>query len=260
MAFIVAAAGFLAAPLAAEGQQAVKIARLGWLGAHPVAGSVERRFLQGLRDLGYVEGHNSVIEYRSAEGRVEQLPDLRPNWLQPKLMSLWPPSTVAALAAKQATSALPIVLRYCPGSERPRRKPCAAGRQCYWTGVLLPGVGRQMPGTAHAGRSGGQSSHGPLAARWSGREHGEGHAEERRRRGLGAGGAAAIRSGAWAGGFRPGLLGNDQSACERADCVTKQHGLQQPTPTRGPRGKPPSASRVSLAESLSRSGAFSHMD
>jgi putative ABC transport system substrate-binding protein len=58
----------LAAPLAAEGQQAAKIARIGWLGDNP-AGNPHLReaFLQGLRDLGYVEGHNLVIEYR--EGR-----------------------------------------------------------------------------------------------------------------------------------------------------------------------------------------------
>jgi putative ABC transport system substrate-binding protein len=109
-AFIVGGAAALGAPLAAEAQQAAKIARLGWLGAHPVAGSLERQaFLQGLRDLGYVEGRNLVIEYRSAEGRVEQLPGLAAELVAAKVDVIVAPSTVAALAAKQATSALPIV-------------------------------------------------------------------------------------------------------------------------------------------------------
>jgi ABC-type uncharacterized transport system substrate-binding protein len=106
---MVTAAGFLAATLAAEGQQAAKIARLGWLGAHPGSGLPREAFLQGLRDLGYVEGHNLVIEYRSAEGRVEQLPGLAAELVAAKVDVIVAPSTVAALAAKQATSALPIV-------------------------------------------------------------------------------------------------------------------------------------------------------
>jgi hypothetical protein len=67
--------GALAAPLVAEAQQAAKIARIGWLGDKP-AGNPHLReaFLQGLRDLGYVEGRNLVIEYRSAEGKYERFP------------------------------------------------------------------------------------------------------------------------------------------------------------------------------------------
>ena len=75
--FIVTAVGLLIAPLAGEAQQAAKIARLGWLGAHPGASGLPREaFLQGLRDLGYVEGRNLVIEYLDAEGKLERLPAL----------------------------------------------------------------------------------------------------------------------------------------------------------------------------------------
>jgi hypothetical protein len=56
------AGGLVAAPLAAEAQQAAKIARIGYLSPGLVAASLEA-FRQGLRDLGYVEGRNLVIEY-----------------------------------------------------------------------------------------------------------------------------------------------------------------------------------------------------
>ncbi len=55
--------GIVVAPLAAEAQQAAKIARIGWLAVNLVASPHTREvFLQGLRDLGYVEGRNVVIE------------------------------------------------------------------------------------------------------------------------------------------------------------------------------------------------------
>jgi putative ABC transport system substrate-binding protein len=61
----------LSAPRAAEAQQAAKIARIGFLtfntGANP---HLREAFLQGLHDLGYIEGRNVVIEYRSAEGKL----------------------------------------------------------------------------------------------------------------------------------------------------------------------------------------------
>ncbi len=73
------AGSLLAAPLAAEAQQAAKVARVGFLGANPAASPRLEAFLQGLRDLGYVEGRNVVIEYRNHEGKVERLPALAAN-------------------------------------------------------------------------------------------------------------------------------------------------------------------------------------
>jgi putative ABC transport system substrate-binding protein len=103
-------AGALAAPLAAEAQQAAKIARMGWLGDRP-AGNPHLReaFLQGLRDLGYVEGRNLVIEYRSAEGKYERFPARAAELVALKVDVIVAPGTPAALAAKQATTTLPIV-------------------------------------------------------------------------------------------------------------------------------------------------------
>jgi putative ABC transport system substrate-binding protein len=99
-----------AAPFAAEAQQAAKVARIGYLSTN-LAASPNRpeAFRQGLRDLGYVEGRNLVIEYRYAEGKVEQLPALAAELVALKVDVIVASGTLAALAAKQATSTLPIV-------------------------------------------------------------------------------------------------------------------------------------------------------
>src|SRR6266545_3145453 len=99
-----------AAPLAAEAQQAAKVARIGYLSPN-LASSPHLRdaFLQGLRDLGYVEGRNVVIEYRNAEGKVERLPALAAELVALKVDVIVAPSKVATLAARQATRTLPIV-------------------------------------------------------------------------------------------------------------------------------------------------------
>jgi putative tryptophan/tyrosine transport system substrate-binding protein len=101
----------LAAPLAAEVQQATKIARIGYLTLNRAAGPHRlEAFLQGLRDLGYVEGRNVVIEYRDAEGKSERLPALAAELVALKVdVIVAGGGAQAALAAKQATNTLPIV-------------------------------------------------------------------------------------------------------------------------------------------------------
>ena len=104
------ALGLLAAPLAAEAQQAAKVARIGYLTPNIAANPhLSEAFGQGLRDLGYVEGRNVVIEYRSAEGKFERLPALAAELVALKVDVIVAPNTVAALAAKQATRTVPIV-------------------------------------------------------------------------------------------------------------------------------------------------------
>ena len=66
-------------------------------------------FRQGLRDLGYVEGRNVVIEYRDAEGKHERLPALAAELVALKVDVIVAPPTPAALAAKQVTKTIPIV-------------------------------------------------------------------------------------------------------------------------------------------------------
>ena len=101
-----AGAMLVAAPLAAEAQN--KVARIGYLAADANPNFTEA-FRQGLRDLGYVEGQNILVEYRSAEGRIERLPDLAAELVRLKVDVLIGDSTPPAVAAKRATSSIPIV-------------------------------------------------------------------------------------------------------------------------------------------------------
>src|SRR5437763_7722490 len=99
-----------AAPFAAEAQQATKVARIGYLATNPATSPRPREaFLYGLRDLGYVEGRNLMIEYRDAEGKVERLPALAAELVALKVDIIVASGTLAALAAKQATKTVPIV-------------------------------------------------------------------------------------------------------------------------------------------------------
>ena len=104
------AGGLVAAPLVAEAQQAAKVARIGLLATNrAVAPRHVDAFLQGLRDLGYVEGRNLVIEYRDAEGKLERLPTLAAELVALKVDVIVAATTPGALAAKQATNTVPIV-------------------------------------------------------------------------------------------------------------------------------------------------------
>jgi len=106
---ITLALGGLFSPVATEAQQAAKIARIGWLSTSPPMGLGEA-FRQGLRDLGYVEGRNVVIEYRFAEGKLERLPALAAELVALKVdVIVAAAGTPPALAAKQATRTVPIV-------------------------------------------------------------------------------------------------------------------------------------------------------
>jgi len=100
---------FLAAPLGARAQEAGRLARIGVLfGGSPPDPFVEA-FKQGLRELGYVEGRHVSIEYRFAEGRSDRLPDLAAELVRLKVDVIVAASQ-AALAAKQATITIPIVM------------------------------------------------------------------------------------------------------------------------------------------------------
>ena len=106
------AGGLLAAPLTAEGQQPGRVARIGYLAANLAVADPRTReaFLQGLRDLGYVEGRNLLIEYRDATGKTERFPALAAELVALKVnVIVAAGGTLAALAAKQATTTLPIV-------------------------------------------------------------------------------------------------------------------------------------------------------
>jgi len=102
--------GLVAALLGAEAQQATKNAQIGYLAPNLAASRhLPEAFRQGLRDLGYVDGRNVVIEYRDAEGKFERLPTLAAELVALKVDVIVAGGTPAALAAKQATGTLPIV-------------------------------------------------------------------------------------------------------------------------------------------------------
>ena len=107
---VVLALSLTVAPLVAEAQQAAKNTQIGYLAPNLAASRhLPEAFRQGLRDLGYVEGRNVVIEYRDAEGKFERLPALAAELVALKVDVIVAGGTPAALAAKQATGTLPIV-------------------------------------------------------------------------------------------------------------------------------------------------------
>jgi len=100
-------------PVSTEAQEVARVARIGYLTADR-AGIPYQAFLQGLRGHGYVEGRNVVIEYRSAEGKIERLPALAAELVGLKVDVIVAAVTVAALAAQQATRTVPIVFGAVP--------------------------------------------------------------------------------------------------------------------------------------------------
>jgi len=101
----------LAAPLAAEAQQAGKVPRIGFLGTRTLSDTSPYldAFRQGLRELGWVEGQNIVIDDRFAEGRFDRLPDLAAELVRLKVAIIVAAPTPAVVAAKKATETIPIV-------------------------------------------------------------------------------------------------------------------------------------------------------
>jgi putative ABC transport system substrate-binding protein len=98
------------APAAAQPLE--KVPRVGFLGPRTRSndtGLVDA-FLQGLRDLGWVEGKTIVIEYRWAEGRSDRLPDLAAELVRRKVDVIFAGNTSVAVAAKNATGTIPIVM------------------------------------------------------------------------------------------------------------------------------------------------------
>jgi putative ABC transport system substrate-binding protein len=101
----------VAAPIRLEAQRAGATYRIGVLVPEQAADLANiAAFRQGLSELGYVEGQNLVIEYRSAEGRVERLTDLARELARIKIDVIVTRGTQAALAAKEATATIPIVM------------------------------------------------------------------------------------------------------------------------------------------------------
>src|SRR5215470_14193927 len=109
---ILFAGAMLAVAVIVEAQQAKKMHSIGYLdGSSPtVSAKLLDAFRQRLRDLGHTEGQNIVIEYRFAEGKPEQIPDLATELVRLKVDIIVTSGGTATTAAKDATKTIPIVM------------------------------------------------------------------------------------------------------------------------------------------------------
>ena len=102
----------LAAPLAGGAQQTGHVRRIGYLSEPIPSPAIVEAFRQGLREHGYVEGRNLLIEWRSADGKTERLPALAAELVNLKVEVIVTQGTNAAPAAKSATTLTPIVFTF----------------------------------------------------------------------------------------------------------------------------------------------------
>jgi putative ABC transport system substrate-binding protein len=109
---VLALLAFGGASILSFAQQRKKVAHIGILGAETASGQAGRldALLAGLRDLGYVDGENMVIEFRWAEGNYDRLPDLAGELVRLKVDVLVALGIKVAVAAKGATTMIPIVV------------------------------------------------------------------------------------------------------------------------------------------------------
>jgi putative tryptophan/tyrosine transport system substrate-binding protein len=98
----------------AEAQQAKKVPRIGYLAAASASANPARieALRQGLRELGYVEGKNIVIEWRFADGKLERLPEFAPELVRLKVDVIVTAGPAPTRAAKEATVTIPVVMAF----------------------------------------------------------------------------------------------------------------------------------------------------
>jgi putative tryptophan/tyrosine transport system substrate-binding protein len=113
--------GLLAASVFSLAQPPAKVHRIGFLAPSAISTTWRaqpnlRAFLEGLRELGYVEGQNLAIEFRTAEGKLDRLPDLAADLVESRPDVILIPTCGAPLdAARRATNTIPIVVAACTG-------------------------------------------------------------------------------------------------------------------------------------------------
>ena len=99
----------LALCLPAAAQQPAKVFRIGYLSLRNAIELHEEAFLKGLRDLGYIDGQNVLIEWRFAKGKAERFGDFAAELVQLKVDVIVAPGVQAVQAAKQSTTTIPII-------------------------------------------------------------------------------------------------------------------------------------------------------
>src|SRR5215470_2540793 len=110
---LILAFGFLVVPFAAVAQRRAKVSRIGWLASGFPSAEADRQrspFLQGLRELGWVEGQNITVEWRYAEENYDRLPALTAELVHLGVDVIVAGDSRVIPAAKQATSTIPIVM------------------------------------------------------------------------------------------------------------------------------------------------------
>ena len=113
---VVLALSLFVALLAAEAQQTTKVTPIGYLSGPSLSANAARieAFRQGLRELSYVEGENIVIEWRSADGKLDRLPELAAELVRLKVAVIVTSGGALTRRAKEATSTIPIVMTNDP--------------------------------------------------------------------------------------------------------------------------------------------------
>jgi ABC-type uncharacterized transport system substrate-binding protein len=149
---------FLISVSLAEAQQPAKVPRIGFLtGGAALDGQSTRieAFRQGLRELGYVEGKNIVIEYRSAEGKLDRVPALAAELVRLNVDVIVTGGLGATRPANEATNTIPIVMASDtdPVGKRVRRQSCTTGRKHHWIVNSFPGAKRQTTGASEGDSS-----------------------------------------------------------------------------------------------------------
>src|SRR3989454_8871126 len=108
--------GTLSVPLAAGAQQAERAYQVGLLtlGADPARSGFWQKFLEAMRELNYVEGRNLIVRRAFADGKADRMPGLLADLVQAQVDVIVTTSTLETLAAKRATSTIPIVMTVVP--------------------------------------------------------------------------------------------------------------------------------------------------
>jgi putative ABC transport system substrate-binding protein len=235
--FLIAAGALDAASLAAEAQVPVKIARIGFLNSSLENAHLIESFRQGLRALGYVEGRNVVIDYRSAQARPELLPGLAAELAALRVdVIVSAGGTLAAQAAQHASRTVPIVFVSVgdPVTSGLVASLARPGANVTGLSLLFPElVGSAWNSSSSPSRrsAGSRSCRNPVPFSIGPSRY----RQRRRSRGTCVGNSTPIRRSARCRGFRAGVLDHDQrwrAGLDRALDTGVRQRAQTPCGTR----------------------------
>src|SRR5262245_54186005 len=157
-------------PFVVQAQQPKNVARIGFLATGSLESPETRAsfdaFREGLRELGYVEGENIVIEVRAADSNMERFPALVNELIGLKVDIIVALTSLPGHASKQATSTIPIVVPVMgdPVEDGLVASLARPGRECYGLNVPRSSAGSQALGLTQGGASSGFPGSGPLAS------------------------------------------------------------------------------------------------